>query len=1084
MSSPLSTLSGSLSQPPHDEDDSNEKKEKPSICFSVESNQSEGKETPLPLQNQQRKKHRNTRRRTLAPLFDNRINCSSIQKDVDDFDSSNCVQLDFPLSLGKRCWESSEDNVVDEKNEKSVSSTNTLLFSQGLESNQQLDEQSQYSELMATPPSKQKRIKTSQRRRSLAIQDDRLLLQGVSGSSSSSITYSPFTFSSISTKGSNQDENRLVLSSFSDDEHHGNVTIKSEDPSSSLRIVPKLPAPVPIRRSARIRKSMAIKKRASMLNNANDTDNETCSQKIEIVRFRLSTLSPIKKSKSNVTGPLVKKYSSSVSTGISKESSKINNETEIYGLNELQENDSACETTRSNQTTETFGSVLFKLSTLSPISNKSKTLEGQIQTLDPVQDNNNKSTLRRDTFEKERNVCSKDACVTETSRVSELKAQEPDQTITEDKSLTLKLSTLSLVGMNSCKDVTSSSSVCHEEMQKSLDSLEKNINIHVKKDGHFMDKGKTATDNVFAKKTKQRRRSSLGLHVGGLISLKDLEAIQNEVAARKKPSQVLTVQESVNKQKCDVDFPSVAQSQAPPRSEKQISLKYKLDSTSNVNHEMPSRTLTSKEGNTSHGSDSLSPHFRHPNFVTAQHIKEEMLRIFRGLDLDKTRCVSSRLFACAIVSLKRGGQDPESLQLLYPLLRSFVEAELAALEDFTVANVATRKKIHFCSYDFSSTITPVDTSTESINIIEGCIWKLQRVLKEAERISVGGCRSTNLSVIKELIKMFDELGKENGYLILVECSKTMPVHWQPSRFKRALQQYREEFAYILSEMETSDAEPAVSFARKTLGDFIGRIIRYHLRRLFNPVPLPLYSDGDDLPDYSHTRSRVHTLVEMIDEGGRDTATADGSISSVIGTALNRIIDFFEMNKELLEREGRQCDNGYSDSFCKRPATIAGLVGNGCVIELSEDDISEVLLDIRECHTILAGVRACLFIKGLLTWPGVPEAIQEVGGWREIETFSKMFLQHRLDKEMPEEGHFILLADVNSLLNKFRTEKQEFLTIEQKCEDSLRRLWKRFRCGTRNKELLELNPCIKIFQQELMKVGHKTKLPLLARVTLT
>lgn len=126
--------------------------------------------------------------------------------------------------------------------------------------------------------------------------------------------------------------------------------------------------------------------------------------------------------------------------------------------------------------------------------------------------------------------------------------------------------------------------------------------------------------------------------------------------------------------------------------------------------------------------------------------------------------------------MKRGGQDPESLQLLYPLLRSFVEAELAALEDFTVANVATRKKIHFCSYDFSSTITPVDTSTESINIIEGCIWKLQRVLKEAERISVGGCRSTNLSVIKELIKMFDELGKENGYLILVECSKVRIQH--------------------------------------------------------------------------------------------------------------------------------------------------------------------------------------------------------------------------------------------------------------------------------------------------------------------
>lgn len=287
----------------------------------------------------------------------------------------------------------------------------------------------------------------------------------------------------------------------------------------------------------------------------------------------------------------------------------------------------------------------------------------------------------------------------------------------------------------------------------------------------------------------------------------------------------------------------------------------------------------------------------------------------------------------------------------------------------------------------------------------------------------------------------------------------------------------------MSKLEISAVEPPVSFVRKTLGDFIGRIIRFHLRRLFNPVPLPLYSDGDDIPDYSHTRSRVHKLVEMVDEGGRDTATADGSISSVIGTALNRIIEFFELNKELLEREGRHYDDGYSYSFCKRPATVGGLVGNGCVIVLSEEDTSEIMLDIREGHTILAGVRACRFIKGLLTWPGVPEAISEAGGWIKIEVFSKMFLQYRLDEEMPEECHFTLLADVTSLLNKIRDEENQLLSIEQQCEDNLRMLWKRFRCGTRNKELLKVNPCIKLFQQELMGVGHRTKLPSLAKATL-
>ena len=52
--------------------------------------------------------------------------------------------------------------------------------------------------------------------------------------------------------------------------------------------------------------------------------------------------------------------------------------------------------------------------------------------------------------------------------------------------------------------------------------------------------------------------------------------------------------------------------------------------------------------------------------------------------------------------------------------------------------------------------------------------------------------------------------------------------------------------------------------RRSLGDFIGRAIRVHLRRYYNPVLLPvpitLYSDGDDLPDYSSSRSRIHEIL--------------------------------------------------------------------------------------------------------------------------------------------------------------------------------------------------------------------------------
>jgi hypothetical protein len=82
--------------------------------------------------------------------------------------------------------------------------------------------------------------------------------------------------------------------------------------------------------------------------------------------------------------------------------------------------------------------------------------------------------------------------------------------------------------------------------------------------------------------------------------------------------------------------------------------------------------------------------------------------------------------------------------------------------------------------------------------------------------------------------------------------------------------------------------------------------------------------------------------------------------------------------------------------------------------------------------------------------------------------------------MPDESHFTLLADVDRLISRIRDDEVQLLSIEQKCEDSLRSLWKKFRCGTRNRDLLELNPCITIFQRELLNVGNRTKLPSLAK----
>lgn len=317
--------------------------------------------------------------------------------------------------------------------------------------------------------------------------------------------------------------------------------------------------------------------------------------------------------------------------------------------------------------------------------------------------------------------------------------------------------------------------------------------------------------------------------------------------------------------------------------------------------------------------------------------------------------------------------------------------------------------------------------------------------------------------------------------------QAMPFQWPAKRFSLASKQYREELFHVCSRLNKHSLKISKSFIRRNLGDFIGRAIRFYLRRYFNPVPLPLHSDSDNLPDYSSSRSRVHEIVEMQDEDseGRDTATADGSISSVIGIALQRILQFYELNSDILARRKSlniKSDGCYVRSFCNRPATLRGLQERGCVIELSEENVHDIMQDIEESHIFLAGIRACKFIYSLLTWPGVSKAIDEVGGWKKIEVLASTFQNCSLSCEMPAERHFILLGDVNALLKKIHKEADNLSAVEEECEDSLRKVWRKFRCGTRNKELVELNPCIRIFQKEMKEGSRQTKFPRVVEAT--
>lgn len=299
----------------------------------------------------------------------------------------------------------------------------------------------------------------------------------------------------------------------------------------------------------------------------------------------------------------------------------------------------------------------------------------------------------------------------------------------------------------------------------------------------------------------------------------------------------------------------------------------------------------------------------------------------------------------------------------------------------------------------------------------------------------------------------------------------MPCCWPKRRFKTVGEYYLSEFKYI----SFSNREN-ISQTRQCLGDIIGRAIRFYLRRFFNPVPISLHSySNSEQPDYDFSRSIVHTMIELTDnEQQRDTAVADGSISSVVSLAILRISEFNDFTGWF------NSDSKLKMSFCNRLASMRGIECRGSVITLDENDIEEVLTDIDESHIVLAGIRACKFFLTLMKWNGIQEAIDEIGGWKKVENFSQIFAENKLENEVPDEKHLHLLQNVEQLVTKIEADIENFSQLEEQCDDSLRRLWKKFRCGTKNKQLLKLNPGIKIIQT-CLKAGAETFFPAIVSV---
>ena len=275
--------------------------------------------------------------------------------------------------------------------------------------------------------------------------------------------------------------------------------------------------------------------------------------------------------------------------------------------------------------------------------------------------------------------------------------------------------------------------------------------------------------------------------------------------------------------------------------------------------------------------------------------------------------------------------------------------------------------------------------------------------------------------------------------------KAMPGSWPPTRFSTASKAYRLEFQELLIALSLGTPYYGPSNIRERLGDFIGRAIRFYLRRFFDPVPLCITapSEKSSPMDLSNVRSRVHEIVEMaVPEGGeRDTAAADGSISSVFSVALRRIKEFFEL-RSLLETQGEPC--AILNALSTSDASKQGIGDPSSLIIITDEDLIRILSEVHDIHTILAGVRACKFVHELMCWPGVESAMKEAGGFDKVEQYALLF--KTLDLPCPEESHFTLLENIGNLMKRLSFEIEGIEAMERMGENSLREIWHLFRCG--------------------------------------
>ena len=290
--------------------------------------------------------------------------------------------------------------------------------------------------------------------------------------------------------------------------------------------------------------------------------------------------------------------------------------------------------------------------------------------------------------------------------------------------------------------------------------------------------------------------------------------------------------------------------------------------------------------------------------------------------------------------------------------------------------------------------------------------------------------------------------------------------WPAARFIQASEIYRAELEALIASSDGDEVEAnqhsevdasmvSVSPLRNNFSTHIGFAVRFHLRRLFDPVPMffTLPSKKYQPPDLSDCRAKTYQNVYLRSPEGIQTS-ADGNdgpaplwdrpISHVFNLALQRTHAYYAMIEEI--QGALTVIEGTSPTFVLSQASQRCLDSRSRDKAVGEMDVEGILNDIHIAHTCLSAARAAKFILSLLRWPGVAEAINDAGGWRPIEALCGKLEKFHLDRDFPDEAHFVQLSNIELLLIRLENDREEMLNVARASQKVLQAMWKRFKRG--------------------------------------